>query len=284
MSEDEFQACGRPHEVAVRAHLIFEARMKRLYSMTPMALLLFLTMTGCVSLHTSSQRVGRMVPSAPAGCDVRFENLTFLEAFARHEQVGQVTITGAKTDFPMGWEGKTRDLLWPKVCEMGGTIVVSNAMQGGENLVGGFGTRIIQFSVWIEKEGAARPTPSTRLRPPAPDVRTRPPHSAKTASTPPVRSSSNASANNEEYEDLLRRVRDLELQMAGQKTNRQLIADLNDPADDAWKRRREAARLLGQRKAEEALPALEKIVQSPATSLRLKTEVEKSILAIRAAR
>lgn len=72
--------------------------------------------------------------------------------------------------------------------------------------------------------------------------------------------------------------------MAGQKTNRQLIADLNDPADDAWKRRREAARLLGQRKAEEALPALEKIVQSPAASLRLTTEVEKSILAIRAAR
>src|SRR5262245_37739202 len=103
----------------------------------------------CSSVHATAQRVGRSYPALATGCPVRFENLTFQEANGRYDQVGLVSLSGT-SDEPQGWEGITRDRLWPKVCEIGGTVVTPNAMMGGESVMGR-GTGMIQFAVWHEK-------------------------------------------------------------------------------------------------------------------------------------
>lgn len=110
--------------------------------------MLMILAAGCSSVHASSQRVGRLTTPRSPGCEVRFENLTFAEADARYEQVGLVTLSGT-SDAPQAWEGDTREQLWPKVCEIGGTIVTPNAMSGGQSVMG-MGTGMIQFSVWID--------------------------------------------------------------------------------------------------------------------------------------
>jgi hypothetical protein len=107
-------------------------------------------LAGCSSIHAVSQRMGRVFPPKADGCAVRFENLTFQEANAKYEQVGLVTLSGTSSQ-PQSWEGETRDRLWPKVCEIGGTIVTPNAMASGESVMGG-GTGMIQFSVWVERQ------------------------------------------------------------------------------------------------------------------------------------
>lgn len=117
-----------------------------------------LTSSACSSLHASGQRVGKLYPSQPEGCEVRFENLDFQEANATLEQVGLVTLSGA-SDQPQAWEGETQEKLWPKVCEMGGTIVTPNAMAGSGTYMG-MGTGMIQFSVWRDRTASQRPAVS----------------------------------------------------------------------------------------------------------------------------
>jgi len=94
-----------------------------------------------------------MYPSVPAGCSVRFENLTYQEASAKYDQVGLVSLTGT-SDEPQAWEGVTKEKLWPKVCEIGGTVVTMNGAAGGQSVMG-MGTGMIQFGVWHEKADAA---------------------------------------------------------------------------------------------------------------------------------
>lgn len=109
--------------------------------------------TGCASsnLMAMSQRSGKIYPNLAGGCPVRFENLSYLEAFTRFEQVGLVTLSGATTQ-PQAWEGETKEKLWPKVCEIGGTIVTMNAATNPGYTVNGQGMGVIQFMVWRELE------------------------------------------------------------------------------------------------------------------------------------
>jgi hypothetical protein len=108
-----------------------------------------LAASGCSSIHATAMRMGRTYPGQPEGCTVRFENLTFQEASAKYEQIGLVTLSGTSSE-PQVWEGETKARLWPKVCEIGGTIVTPNATAGGESYLG-MGTGMIQFGVWHEK-------------------------------------------------------------------------------------------------------------------------------------
>lgn len=110
---------------------------------------------GCSNIHATGMRMGRFYPSLSANCPVTFENLTYQEANARYEQIGLVSLSGT-SDQPQAWEGETRERLWPKVCEMGGTVVTANAMMGGQSTLGG-GTGMIQFAVWHERPAGAPP-------------------------------------------------------------------------------------------------------------------------------
>lgn len=118
-------------------------------------LLGLVTLAGCSSVHATGQRMGRVFPSLPAGCPVRFENIPHQEAYNRYEQVGLVTLSGTSNQ-PQSWDGETRDLLAPKVCEIGGSIVTLNAATGGESHMG-MGTGMIQFAVWRERAAAQDP-------------------------------------------------------------------------------------------------------------------------------
>src|SRR5438132_12626132 len=100
-------------------------------TLKPLLTTLVLAASACSNLYATGARVGRIYPSLPAGCAVRFENLTFQEANARYDQVGLVTLSGASNQ-PQAWEGETRDRLWPKVCEVGGNVVTLNAGASGE--------------------------------------------------------------------------------------------------------------------------------------------------------
>jgi len=99
------------------------------------------------NLRATTMSSGKMFPSQPANCEVKFENLGYQDASAKYDAVGLAQLTGAD-DEPQAWEGKTKEMLSPKVCAMGGTVVTPNAVAG----VGtGHGTGIIQFAVWREK-------------------------------------------------------------------------------------------------------------------------------------
>ncbi len=121
---------------------------------------------------------------------------------------------------------------------------------------------------------AATPPPT------APAVAEAAPPRPPTASAPSGETGNLASG---EYAALVKRVADLELRVAGKKTNAQLIADLNNPADDAWKLRLDATRALGERKAWEAKPALEKVVASSTASAQLKQSASAALEQISAA-
>jgi hypothetical protein len=114
-----------------------------------LGIMVVLAASGCSSIHATAMRMGRTYPGQPEGCAVRFENLTFQEATAKYEQIGLVTLSGTSSE-PQTWEGETKARLWPKVCEIGGTVVTPNAAAGGESYVG-MGTGMIQFGVWHEK-------------------------------------------------------------------------------------------------------------------------------------
>lgn len=118
-------------------------------NMKLISLAMLFAITGCSTMHATSMRVGRIAPAKAAGCNVRFENLTFQQASAKYEQVGMVTLSGTSTQ-PQAWKGETKEKLWPKVCEIGGSVVTPNAMAGGETVMG-IGTGSIQFSVWNKK-------------------------------------------------------------------------------------------------------------------------------------
>ncbi len=80
-----------------------------------------------------------------------------------------------------------------------------------------------------------------------------------------------------DYQSLLKRVADLELKIAGEKTNLELIEDLKDPRDMAWSLRCQAAKKLGERKAREAIVPLEQVIASPAFSSSLKREAQAAL-------
>ena len=92
-----------------------------------------------------------MYPTQGSTCNLRFENLTFQEAYEKYEHIGLVTLTGTGEDQPQGWEGDTKAQLTPKACEIGGTVVTVNATFGGSNAGFGMGTGMLQFAVWHEK-------------------------------------------------------------------------------------------------------------------------------------
>ncbi|WNG51621.1 hypothetical protein F0U60_51490 [Archangium minus] len=104
---------------------------------------------GCSSVRATGQRVGKIYPSLDKGCPVRFENLSYQEASVALEMVGLVTLSG-NSDQPQSWGGETQEKLWPKVCELGGTVVTPHAMGTGESIMG-MGTGVIQFAVWRER-------------------------------------------------------------------------------------------------------------------------------------
>lgn len=78
-------------------------------------------MLGCT--HAWATRTGRLQPSLPAGCPVRFENLTDSEAKRAYERVGVVVLNREFGEVSPAWEGDTRKALWPKVCALGGNVV-----------------------------------------------------------------------------------------------------------------------------------------------------------------
>lgn len=127
------------------------------WRLAPFTLATF-ALSACSSIHASGQRVGKLYPSQAEGCEVRFENLDFMEASANFEQVGMVTLSGT-SDQPQAWEGETKEKLWPEVCKLGGNIVTPNAMAGGQSTMG-MGTGMIQFSVWRERAPSERPATS----------------------------------------------------------------------------------------------------------------------------
>jgi len=110
-------------------------------------LLVAVCLVGCSPIHATAARTGKVFPSLPPDCPIRFENISHAEASNQYEQVGLVTLTGT-SDQPQSWEGETRDLLAPKVCEIGGSIVTMNASFGGDTRMG---TGMIQFVVWRER-------------------------------------------------------------------------------------------------------------------------------------
>lgn len=112
-------------------------------------MLLAASLAGCSSLHATAVRTGKVFPSLPPDCPIRFENISHPEASNQYEQIGLVTLTGT-SDQPQSWEGETRSMLAPKVCEIGGSIVTMNAGFGGESRMG-MGTGMIQFAVWRER-------------------------------------------------------------------------------------------------------------------------------------
>ena len=116
--------------------------------------------SGCSTVNATSMRMGRTYPARPASCDVRYENLTFQEAYAKYEQIGLVSLSGT-SDEPQAWEGVTKQKLQPKACELGGTVVTMNA-SGGQGSVMGMGTGMVQFAVWHEKAGATGATAARR--------------------------------------------------------------------------------------------------------------------------
>src|SRR5262245_17344438 len=108
-------------------------------------LLVVMASVGCSSMNATSMRMGKVYPSLPAGCPVRFENADYNEASAKYEQVGLVTLSGTSKE-PQAWEGVTKQQLEPKVCEIGGQIVTMNGASSGQAVMG-MGTGMIQFAV-----------------------------------------------------------------------------------------------------------------------------------------
>lgn len=114
-------------------------------------LLVAMSSLHCVNtLNVSAMRTGKIYAALPATCPVTFKNLSFQEARGKYEQIGLVSLTGAKESQPQTWTGKTKEMLQPKVCQMGGHIVTFNA-SGGSGTVMGMGTNIIQYIVWRKK-------------------------------------------------------------------------------------------------------------------------------------
>jgi|GEM_PF-4122418 len=123
-------------------------------SLTLLAAILLLV--GCNNIDVILHKTGKTYPALSEGCPVRFENLTPQEAsVAEYEQVGILTVSGLKKDQLQAvqvWDGAVKERLWPKVCELGGSIVTLVAMGGGESdSLFGKATGHAQFLVWREK-------------------------------------------------------------------------------------------------------------------------------------
>jgi hypothetical protein len=88
----------------------------------------------CSTYHVSSARMGAVYTSKGQACDVRFENLSFLEARSKYEHIGMITLTGAGDEFT---DAEKHDVV-REVCKMGGDVATLNVSTQGN----------YQFMVW----------------------------------------------------------------------------------------------------------------------------------------
>lgn len=90
---------------------------------------------GGLDYNVTPVRMGALYPSKGEACGIRFENLNFLEASSKYEQLGMVTLTGTGgTDFtePMKHDVER------EACKMGADAVSLN----------GSVPNMFQFLVW----------------------------------------------------------------------------------------------------------------------------------------
>ncbi|HEY5239888.1 MAG TPA: hypothetical protein VIJ22_00420 [Polyangiaceae bacterium] len=80
-------------------------------------------------------RVGALYPSKGEACGVRFENLTFLEASSKYENLGMISLTGASSD---EFTDPMKHDVERAACKMGGDVVSLNTS----------GPSFFQFIVW----------------------------------------------------------------------------------------------------------------------------------------
>jgi hypothetical protein len=108
--------------------------------MRPSHVLLVASVAACAGgggfgYHVMPMRMGALYTSKGDTCAIRFENLSFLEASSKYEQLGMVTLTGTGgTDFtdPMKHDVER------EACKMGADVVSLNGSTPG----------MIQFLVW----------------------------------------------------------------------------------------------------------------------------------------
>lgn len=102
-----------------------------------------LTLLGCPGAAQSHRvmtvRTGAVYMAKPAPCEVRFENLSFLEAQAKYEQIGLITVT----DMPSSalTEDVKRDVE-REACGIGADALTFNAGTGN----------MLQFLAWHSKK------------------------------------------------------------------------------------------------------------------------------------
>jgi hypothetical protein len=80
-------------------------------------------------------RVGALYPSKGEACAARFENLNFLEASSKYENLGMISLTGASSD---EFTDPMKHDVQRAACKMGGDVVSLNAS----------GPSFFQFIVW----------------------------------------------------------------------------------------------------------------------------------------
>jgi hypothetical protein len=79
---------------------------------------------GGFGYNVTPVRVGALYPSKGEACSIRFENLNFLEASSKYQQLGMVTLTGTGgTDFTDSMKHDVER----EACKMGGDAVSLNA-------------------------------------------------------------------------------------------------------------------------------------------------------------
>jgi hypothetical protein len=92
---------------------------------------------GGLDYRVTPMRMGALYTSKGDACGIRFENLTFMEASAKYQSLGMVTLTGAGSDFS---DAMKRDVE-REACKMGGDVVSMNTSAPG----------VFQFLVWRGK-------------------------------------------------------------------------------------------------------------------------------------
>jgi hypothetical protein len=106
-----------------------------------LALLAALTTAACAGgglgggYTLTPTRIGALYPSKGEACAARFENLTFLEASSKYENLGMISLTGASSD---EFTDAMKHDVERATCKMGGDVVSLNAS----------GPSFFQFIVW----------------------------------------------------------------------------------------------------------------------------------------
>src|ERR1700688_4820701 len=97
---------------------------------TLLALLAATTLAGCAGgglgggYTVTPTRVGALYASKAEACAARFENLTFLEASSKYENLGMISLTGASSD---EFTDPMKHDVERAACKMGGDVVSLNA-------------------------------------------------------------------------------------------------------------------------------------------------------------